>query len=288
MIRIMQSDGIRKNYTVNPNVTWFDDWFTIEQLDYRTFIISEPRFFLQNNSYLILGELSALLFDTGSGKRDLSRVVASLTDKPLMVLPSHAHSDHLGSILNFKRIALADLPINRKNTEGNIFKPSYLMYCDLPKRPEIPVFKWMDLDETIDLGNRSLRIIATPGHSLDSICLFDKQNKMLFTGDFLYEGNLIATLGGSVSSYLSSSQKLIEESQGDELLLPAHYTSQLEWDNLADLQQGLISIIAGKAKGSRYTFSYKYPINDKISFITTMPKIKSAKKDKQLFLSSGL
>lgn len=273
MIRIMQSDGIRKNYTVNPNVTWFDDWFTIEQLDYRTFIISEPRFFLQNNSYLILGELSALLFDTGSGKRDLSRVVASLTDKPLMVLPSHAHSDHLGSILNFKRIALADLPINRKNTEGNIFKPSYLMYCDLPKRPEIPVFKWMDLDETIDLGNRSLEIIATPGHSLDSICLFDKQNKMLFTGDFLYEGNLIATLGGSVSSYLSSSQKLIEESQGDELLLPAHYTSQLEWDNLADLQQGLISIIAGKAKGSRYTFSYKYPINDKISFITTGGKL---------------
>ncbi len=278
MIKIMRSDGIRKKVSINSGAVWFDDWFTIEEIAHRTFKISEPRFYLQNNSYLLLGESDALLFDTGSGKRDISPLVFSLTDMPLMVLPSHAHSDHLGSIHKFEQIILADLLINRKNTRGNIFKPSYIMYCDFPRRPQIPISKWIDPQKTIDLGNRSLRIIPVPGHSLDSIALLDEQNKMIFTGDFLYKGNLIASLGGSVASYLSSTQKLIAATKGDELLFPAHYTTGLKWENLADLQEALRGIIAGQIKGRPYTFSRKYPINDKMSFITTKRKIKLARE----------
>ncbi len=77
MAKILISDGIRKDITINSGAIWYDDWFTVGEIGYRTFIISEPRLYLQNNSYLILGDSAALLFDTGSGKRDLSSVVFS-------------------------------------------------------------------------------------------------------------------------------------------------------------------------------------------------------------------
>lgn len=269
MIKIIQSDGVRENFNANPGAYWVDDWFTVEEIDNNTFIISEPRYFLQNNSYLIIGDSSALLFDTGSGKKDISPVVNLLTTLPLMVLPSHAHSDHLGSILRFDQIVLADLSVNRKNTRGNTFKPSLVMYCDYSRRPRIPVYKWLHPDEMIDLGNRFLKIIPVPGHSFDSIALLDEQNKMLFTGDFIYEGNLIATLGGSVTHYLSSTRTLIAQTKGDEILFPAHYTPRMERQTLLHLEQALIKILQGKVQGRHYTFSCKYPVNDKIAFITT-------------------
>lgn len=268
MLKIMRSDGTRTSYSINERAYWVDDWFTVEQIDDYTFIISEPRYFLQNNSYLLIGDTEALLFDTGSGKRDISSVVYSLTTLPLIVLPSHSHSDHLGSISRFDRVVLADLPINRKNTRDNIFKPSLVMYCNFPRIPKIPVYKWLPPNEMIDIGNRLLKIIPVPGHSMDSIALLDRQKKLLFTGDFLYEGNLIATLGGSATHYLSSTQELIAQTQGDDHLLPAHYTSGLKRQNLLDLEQALIGIMEGNIKGRRYTVNKNYPVNDKISIIT--------------------
>ncbi|MEA1960730.1 MAG: MBL fold metallo-hydrolase [Bacillota bacterium] len=278
MIKIVKADGIRENAEANPGARWIDDWFTVEEIDERTFIISEPRYFLKNNSYLLIGDSSALLFDTGSGKRDISPIVHSLTDLPLMVLPSHSHSDHLGSISRFQNIALADLPVNRKHTAKGVFRPSFVMYCDFSKPPKIPVSHWLNIDEAIDLGNRFLTIVPVPGHSSDSIALLDQQRDMLFTGDFLYEGNLIATLGGSVTDYLSSTQMLLSLTKGNETFCPAHYTPRLERQNLLDVEQGLIKIIKGDTKGRRYTFSRKYPISDQVGFITTTRKIKAAAK----------
>ncbi|HZK43906.1 MAG TPA: MBL fold metallo-hydrolase [Syntrophomonadaceae bacterium] len=279
MIKFMRSDGLRQNYSVSERAYWADDWFTVEEIDNHTFIISEPRFHLQNNSYLLIGDTSALLFDTGSGKRDISPVVYSLTNLPLIVLPSHSHSDHLGSIAKFDRVVLADLPINRKNAQDNIFKPSFIMYCNSPPMPKIPVYKWLHPNEMIDLGNRLLRIIPTPGHSTDSITLLDEQHKLLFTGDFLYAGNLIATLGGSVTDYLKSTQTLITVTKGDEFIFPAHYTTGLKRQNLLDLEEALIEIIAGNVEGKRYFIAKKYPVNNKISFMTTPLKLRNAQSN---------
>ena len=44
----------------------------------------------------------------------------------------------------------------------------------------------------IDLGDRQLRVIDTPGHSPDGICLFDERHGVLFAGDTLMEGALYA------------------------------------------------------------------------------------------------
>jgi hydroxyacylglutathione hydrolase len=73
-----------------------DDYFAVEDLGDGTFAIGEPRYYQQNYSYLIVGQTRAVFFDSGSGTRDISRVVANLTKLPITVIVSHLHFDHLG------------------------------------------------------------------------------------------------------------------------------------------------------------------------------------------------
>ena len=57
--------------------------------------------------------------------------------------------------------------------------------------------------DILDLGNRELEVLHTPGHSPDSIMLLDRGNRSLFTGDTLYPDYLFAFVddehGGSNS-----------------------------------------------------------------------------------------
>jgi hypothetical protein len=66
-----------------------DDYFAVEDLGNRTFAIGEPRYYQQNYSYLIVGETRAVLFDSGSGARDIGSVVGRLTKVPVTVNARH-------------------------------------------------------------------------------------------------------------------------------------------------------------------------------------------------------
>ena len=87
-------------------VRWFDDWFAIENIAPGVHAIGEPRFHQINWNYLIEGQHTALLFDTGPGVRDISEVVRTLTKLPVIALPSHLHFDHTGNLHRFQDIAL--------------------------------------------------------------------------------------------------------------------------------------------------------------------------------------
>src|SRR5271169_3383886 len=105
-----------------------DDYFAVEDLGDGTFAIGEPRYYQQNYSYLIVGRTRAVLFDSGSGTRDISGVVASLTRLPVTVIVSHLHFDHLGGIAPFGHVAMIDLPETRADVSGGFFKPGRYEY----------------------------------------------------------------------------------------------------------------------------------------------------------------
>ena len=51
------------------DVNWFDDYYTVQAIDEKTFAIGEPRYFQKNFNYLIVGESRAIVFDAGTGQR---------------------------------------------------------------------------------------------------------------------------------------------------------------------------------------------------------------------------
>ena len=176
-----------------------------------TFAIGEPRYYQGNYSYLIVGNDRAVLFDAGTGNRDIVPVVRALTALPVTVIPSHLHFDHVGALGRFERTALPDFPALRAQGRRSLADPGALRVpgprgpaC---RAPRFAVDEWWSAGQTIDLGGRRLQVVPLPGHTPTSVGLYDSDRRLLFAGDFIYPGELYAFLpGASRAAYLATTR----------------------------------------------------------------------------------
>jgi glyoxylase-like metal-dependent hydrolase (beta-lactamase superfamily II) len=211
---------------LKPGLRWFDDWYAIEAIAPGFHAIGEPDYEEINWNYLVEGSEGALLFDTGPGVRDIGPVVASLTAKPLIVMPSHLHYDHVGNLHRFADLAMADLPILRSCVRDELLYATddlYLRYRTNSDWKPVRIDKWWPIGHVIDLGGVKLEIIHTPGHSPDSISLFDARRNILLASDFLYEGSLYGQQwGASLPDYLATAQSLQRRLNAQTAIFGAH------------------------------------------------------------------
>ncbi|PDZ06689.1 MBL fold metallo-hydrolase [Bacillus cereus] len=180
-----------------------DSWFTVNQIDNTTFVISEYGHWEQVHSYLLIGGEKAALIDTGLGIDNIKRITDQLTNLPIIVLTTHVHWDHIGSHGEFKNIYVhkdeEDWLVNgikklsieqiRKDVSRDITIPTPETFNPDTYKPfqGNPTGLLNDGDE-IEIGNRKLTIYHTPGHSPGHISIIDNSKGYLFTGDLLYDG----------------------------------------------------------------------------------------------------
>jgi hydroxyacylglutathione hydrolase len=238
---------------------WFDDYFVVETLDPDTFAIGEPRYYQGNYSYLILGTQRAVLFDAGTGFRDIVPVVRSLTGLPVTVIPSHLHFDHVGALGHLDRTALLAEPALRaraRDSHLTLGRYEFLGFADRLAIPSFRVDEWWAPDAIVDLGGRQLRVLATPGHTPTSVSLYDESRRQLFAGDFIYPGDLYAFLpGASRSAYHGTTQRLLASLDPITRIFAAHMQDAtvavsapvLAVDDLRALDAALSAIEAGRA-----------------------------------------
>jgi len=93
-------------------------WFHIYPLDEHTYAISEPKYWQENVSYLLIGTRRALLFDTGPGIYSIRAAVQGLTSLPVIAIPTHLHFDHVGDLEEFSDVRLLDTPALRAQVRG--------------------------------------------------------------------------------------------------------------------------------------------------------------------------
>jgi glyoxylase-like metal-dependent hydrolase (beta-lactamase superfamily II) len=261
---------------------WFDDYFVVEAIDPTTFAIGEPRYYQGNYSYLILGAQRAILFDAGTGLRDIEPVVRSLTRLPVTVIASHLHFDHVGALGRFEKTALVDEPSLRaraKDSRLTLRRYEFLGFADRLPIPTFRVDEWWLPDSIIDLGGRRLRVLATPGHTPTSVSLYDDSRRQLFAGDFLYPSELYAFLpGASRSEYLATAKRLLDIIDPATQILAAHMEGSpaplrapvLEVKDLRALESTLTSIEHGDATSSGF-YPRIFPVRGSIKFATGWP-----------------
>lgn len=197
-----------------------DEWFEVYKVAPGVLAIYEPHQSEETIGYLIEGKKRALLFDTGMGIGNLRSLIRRLSKLPVIVLNSHTHDDHVGNNWQFDDVYGMDTDFTRQNAKGSKedaqaeigpgeicgalpvgFDPA--TYATRPWK----ITKWVHDGDRIDLGGKTMEVFATPGHTPDSICLFDRANGLLFTGDTFYPGTIwiyrpetdLAAYGKSVS-----------------------------------------------------------------------------------------
>ena len=227
-----------------PNAEWFDDWYAVERIDDQTFAIGEPRYWQFVVSFLILGEERALLFDSGSARREMRPVVESLTALPVTVACSHLHFDHVGNHRAFERVAMFDHPTLRQRFKDGVFIPTYGQYLKLD-RPRFNVTEWWSAGDVVDLGGRQLEVIHVPGHAVESIALLDRGNGQIFLGDLLYNAELFVE---DTVQYQRSTECLISCTGGAEVLWGAHGRPRMPYARLEELAALLRGIEEGAVR----------------------------------------
>lgn len=218
------------------------DWFTVEIIDNNTYAISEYKHWEETHSYLLLGEKSALLIDTGLGVDNIKEVVDSLTSLPILVVTTHIHWDHIGGHSFFKEIAVyeeernwlaGNFPIPLEVVKNNLTREP----CAFPENFNIDNYHIYQGEPTqilsdgdiLDLGNRQIKVIHTAGHSPGHCCYYEPQKKYLYSGDLIYKGCLDAFYP-STNPYLFMRSVEKIKTLDIEKLLPAHHQLNITVD----------------------------------------------------------
>jgi len=163
------------------------------------------------NTWLIAepGSSSALVVDPGpDDERHLRRVsdmVAAAGQRVGKILLTHGHPDHAEGAASFAAMTgapvLAADPAHRLGSEG------------------------LSPGDTVTAGGCEVRVVATPGHSPDSVCLLLAADEALLTGDtVLGRGTTVIAGDGSLADYLASLERLraLADEAGLRMLLPGH------------------------------------------------------------------
>ncbi len=220
-------------------------WHEARQISRGVWSIAEPS---HVNMWLIEGRERAVLLDTGLGIARVRPVVEELTGLPVSVVNTHYHFDHVGGNHEFEDTAIheagADLlvePVPREVLAAYLHYAAellgavesvreaddryfHLLDADSVPRPlpadfdpaawtiaPPPASRTLTEGDVLDLGGRGLRVLHTPGHSGDSICLHDDASGILFGGDTINTGPIYAQFHDSdVETFAKSAARLAE------------------------------------------------------------------------------
>jgi glyoxylase-like metal-dependent hydrolase (beta-lactamase superfamily II) len=236
-------------------------WFEVTGVADGVHAIAEPLHAEEVISYLIVGAERAVLLDTGMGIGDIHHLCTGITDKPITVVNSHHHYDHVGDNHRFERVAIheAEAALLEKEAPSEMLleamRPENI-WGPLPEGFDpstyriIPSTADTKLQEgdSVDLGGRRLRVLHTPGHSPGSICLLDEEEGIIFTGDTVYAGPLYVQFDHSDFEDYRRSMERLSAMAGDlQLVLPAHNVTPLDPQILVEILEGFELIAAGQA-----------------------------------------
>ena len=251
----------RPEYKTLERVSVADSWFEVYRIRPGVFAIYEPHQSEEIISYLILGSNKAVLFDTGMGISDIKKLAEGLTRLPISVLNSHTHNDHVGDNWRFSDVYGMDTEFTRTSARGSTADAQAEIAPDqicgeLPQgfdaksyatRP-FHISHWLHDGDKLDLGGRTLQVIATPGHTPDSISLYDAKNGLLFTGDTFYPGRIFLYRPETdLDAYAASVKKMIAL-PNVQLLLPAHNVPVASPAYLPKVLTAMEQVRSGKVK----------------------------------------
>lgn len=189
--------------------------------------------------FLLAGTEKALLIDSGMNLDNARDIAAGLTGLPLSLLNTHADRDHIGSNEQFDSFYMhpAEEPIYRRSGKAGTIIP-------------------IQEGDTLNLGNRELRIIHMPGHTPGSIAVLDVQNRVLISGDPIQEHGRIFMFGDhrNMNDYIASLEHLKGFADQFDEIWPSHADIPISPALIQKLLDGAQAVLQGRVQGNEVQF----------------------------------
>ena len=189
--------------------------------------------------FLLAGTEKALLIDSGMNLNNARDIAAGLTGLPLSLLNTHADRDHIGSNEQFDAFYMhpAEEPVYRRSGKSGTI---------------IPVRE----GDSLNLGDRELRIIHLPGHTPGSIAVLDVQNKVLISGDPIQAHGRIFMFGDhrNMEDYIASLEHLESFADQFDEIWPSHADIPVSPAVIRKLRDGAQAVLDGTIQGQTTEF----------------------------------
>ncbi len=197
-----------------------------------TSIVTGP---LEENAWLLpLKGGRVAIIDPGADAENIIAEISRLGLKPCVILLTHGHFDHIGAIpgllqeypgipvaihkgdaLSLGKGAASFHGVPPGRDSWVLHLPEASFFLEEGPAPEIP-----------GEGNilEGWEIIHTPGHTKGSVCIYNKEERLLFSGDTLFYGDFGRTdLAGGNPKEMRESLKRLYELEGETVVMPGHY-----------------------------------------------------------------
>ena len=146
---------------------------------------------LEENCYIVEKNNKCLIIDPGS---EFNKIKENIDKEVIGILITHSHYDHVGALKEAK----------------NYYN--------------IKVYEYKNLKEgKITIGPFDIEVIYTKGHTNDSVTYYFKEEKIMFTGDFIFKNSIgrMDLEGGNISD-MKKSLKLISKYDDDIIVYSGH------------------------------------------------------------------
>jgi glyoxylase-like metal-dependent hydrolase (beta-lactamase superfamily II) len=261
------------------------EWFHVAEAEPGVTLVAEPGHVF---SWLVTGSERNALVDTGLGLADIGAAIAPVTAAPTIVVNSHVHFDHVGGNELFEHTEMHEaapdwIEYGSREEELRAYEAiaedmeaNWRQFLEADRNgwfmvgPDETLRQWpsqgiadagwridpppptrlLTDGDVVELGDRTLRVMHTPGHAPDHICLVDESAGILFAQDQAYYGPLLVYEPGTdVPTFARSARRLADELSGAiRIVYTAHcLRSSVPPRFLEELADAAETVAAGEA-----------------------------------------
>ena len=184
--------------------------------------------------FLLIGTEAAALIDSGADTPDARQIAESLTELPIILINTHGDGDHTSGTAAFDEIFIAG--------------EDYANCSMQEKYPDTDLKELQD-EEVISLGDRTLKIIKIPGHTLGSVAILDVEKRQLIAGDSVQNGTIFMFgKHRAPELYEAALNRLIDLQEEYDTVLASHADAVLDKDSVKKVLEGWKQVQEGKVE----------------------------------------
>ena len=181
---------------------------------------------LQTNCYVLSDEQNCIIFDPGEEPQKIIQYIQTKKLKPLAVLLTHAHFDHIGAVDAIREQYQISAYVHEKEAKWLMdpnLNGSQKWFPDTPLRQK-PAETVLSGEKELIIGPFHFQLFETPGHSPGSISYYLKEYGMLFSGDVLFQNSVGRTdlPGGNQTVLFQSIIDKLLTLPDDTIVCPGH------------------------------------------------------------------
>ncbi len=179
---------------------------------------------LEVNCYILGCEdtKEAAIIDPGDNADEIIKAVEKAGIKPVYIINTHAHFDHIGGVKTVQDHFKIDFLLHEEDLFLVDNASAQARAFGLDPIPKPDVNKFVNNGDKISLGNKVIDVIHTPGHSPGCVCYLIDNN--VFVGDTLFAGSIGRSdlPGGSHETLINSIKEKLFPLGDSTIVYPGH------------------------------------------------------------------